>query len=218
MLRNKILLFTCFSLLLGFSSYVFAEDSEFKVKNGFYVGLLYVNNSIDGDFNDDSVYYSSTHVYNVPEADSGGGFGLILGSRFNKGAFEFGYQQSKHETHSAFVDVGDQDAEYNLVDMNFKFDVFAKGRLRPNIILGLGYTWLDIENNKTDGQTLSDERFTGWAANLGAGLAYFITPQWCINGALMYRWQSYGEIDGNELEDSTSGSGVCYNVGMAYTF
>lgn len=181
MLQKKITLCICFLLISGFSSYCFAEDSGFKVKDGFYLGLSYVNNSIDGDFNDDTFYYSSTHAYNVPDVDSGSGFGIALGMRKNKGAFELGYQRSSHETHSAFVDVGDQDATYNLVDFNIKFDVFAKNKFRPNILIGVGLTWLDIENNMTNGVTLSDETFNGLAANLGAGLAYYFTPQWRIN-------------------------------------
>ena len=102
---------------------------------------------------------------------------------------------------------------------SLRVDVFAKGRFRPNILLGFGYSWLNIENNKTDGVSLSDETFQeGMALNLGTGLAFYFNPRWFISGTLMNRWQSYGSIDGIPLDEDVSGSGASYAVGIAYTF
>ncbi len=150
--------------------------------------------------------------------DSGSGFGVIFGSRYTKGALELGYHRSTHDTNSLFVDIGKQDATYNLVDLNLKYDVFAKGKFRPNILLGVGYTWVTVNNSMTDGDNYSDETFTGGALNLGGGISYYLNPRWCINTEVIYRWQRYGRVEGVDLESALSGSGINYTVGIAYTF
>jgi hypothetical protein len=218
MSKRKIILCVCFVLFSTLSSYVYAEESSFSMKTGAYVALSWVHNSIGGDFDDSMFYYGTSALYNVPEVDSGTGFAIALGGKSEKGAIELSYQRSTHDTHTAFTDIGDQKAEYNVVDINFKIDVFAKNRIRPFILFGFGFPWLTIENNMTDGVTYSDEKFTGISGNIGVGIAFYFHPKWCLNGGLLYRWQSFSRIEGIKLDENVGGSGASYTFGIAYTF
>lgn len=216
--HTKKLIFIFFIFFSLITTNVFAGNRDFQAKEGFYIGLSYENNSLPGEFDDSSYYTSATYGYNVPDVDSGSGFGITFGSRLQKGAAELSYHRSNHDTDTQFIDIGKQDSTYNLVDINLKIDVFDQGKLKPNILLGLGYSWLNIDNSMTDGIHYSDETFTGFAGNLGTGLTYYFNPRLCINGEVIYRWQSYGHIEGEEIDENIGGGGINYTVGIAYTF
>jgi len=193
-----------------------AEEVVF-VRNGFYLGAMFVHNSMNGDFDNTSIYYTDTTIYDVPDVDSGSGYGIVGGWRGNSGSFEIGYTKTTHDTTSTFVDVGDE-AGYTAIDLNYKFDVLAHNRFRPYVLLRLGITYLSVEDSASEGRSLEDEQFTGFCFNGGIGMAYYLTPRVAAMGGLIYRWNRYGEVESVELDDSLSESALGATVGIAYTF
>ncbi|MBN2019632.1 MAG: porin family protein [Sedimentisphaerales bacterium] len=220
----KVIASICLILCVTVVSSVQAEDqtsdSGFTVKQGFYIGAMYVNNSMSGDFDDTVFYTSGSKVYDVPDVDNGTGFGIVLGARGKDGAFELSYQRTNHDTSSSFVDIGDSEATYNIIDLNFKFDVFARDRLRPYLLIGFGFPWLTIEDSMYDDDdgSYDDETFTGISFNLGAGLAYYLDPQWAITGGIIYRWNRFSSVEGKSLDDTLSEKALNLTFGVAYTF
>ena len=216
----------CLIWCLAVVSSVQAEDStkdsdkgsSFKVKEGTYIGVLFVNNKMSGDFDGSTFYTSPSKAYDVPDLDDGTGFGIVLGYRLKNGAIELDYQQTTHDTSSSFMDVGKQKATYHVIDLNLKFDVFARDRLRPYILVGLGFPWITITDSATDGSSYDDETFTGFALNAGIGLAYYFHPQWAITGGLVYRWNRFSSIDGKSLDNNLKEKALNLTVGIAYTF
>ena len=205
------------------ASVVYAQGSSY-VKEGAYLGVYFTDARMFGDFDNTVSYYGYDEIYEVPYVDDGTGFGVVLGARTEKGAVELGYQRTRHDT----ISLGGDEASYNIIDLNFKVDVFARDQVRPYILFGFGFPWLTIENGLAeldydyylDDYVLSfeDETFFGFALNAGAGLAYYFHPQWAVTGGVIYRWNWFTSAEGSDLDDNLLERAFCFNVGIAYTF
>ncbi len=218
-MRCKVVLTILFLMLWFPVSSLWAESSEFMLKEGVYIGAAVVHNTIGQDFDDSRYYYGNGNVNNVPEIDSAFGGGLFIGYRLENWAMEVSWQRVVHETHTVVTAMGDQDAVYNVVDLNIKVDVLARDRFRPFVLFGAGGTWLDIDNNRMyTGGVLTDETFEGWTVNVGGGAAYYFTPRWFLTGTVMYRWQHFKQVDNTQLSVDAMGSGMNVSLGLAYTF
>ena len=195
------------------------EKDTFKPKDGVYVTGSWINNTIGGDFDDSLLYTDGTTIYNVPDVDGGNGFGVTLGATWPAASVEIGYQRTMHDTDTILPGVGEQDAAFNAIDLNVKIHVIRESRFRPYVLLGFGIPWITIDNNmvNSDG-SLDDETFTGISGNVGGGLAFYLTEQIFINGQAMYRWSSFGSIEGNSLDDNVGASGPSFSLGLGYTF
>lgn len=217
---RKIVLGLCIFILSLIGSHTCAEESEFYVKEGFYIGGALVHNSIGEDFEGNTGYrYPATgQIAVVPSVDSDLGFGLFAGYRLEKWAFELSYQRVEHDTNNIFT--GRQDSDYNVIDFNVKFDVFPQGRFRPYVLVGIGAPWLNVDNVRTDnnGATWSNSTFKGYTVNGGLGMAYYFNQRWFLNAGAIYRWQHFRDIDGLHTSVDAMGSGINFSLGVAYTF
>lgn len=177
---------------------------------------------MSGDFDDTRFFVVPGKLFDVPEVDSGVGFGIVAGSRSGRLALELGYQRSSHDTHSSFVDMGEggeSTAAYNVIDLNFKIDLLTKYRFRPYILFGFGIPWITIEKSAvTAGGQFEDETFIGFNLNVGTGMAYYIRPQWALMGGIIYRWNRFSSVEGEDLETSLTENVIGLNAGIAYTF
>ena len=219
LLRRLVLGVWIFFMVTG-GSFVCAGESDFYFQKGVYVGGSLVHNSIGADFDGKTVYYyEAGSQYNVlPEVDSDFGFGLFIGYRLERWAMELSYQRVVHDTYS--VVTGNQNGEYNVIDLNVKVDIFPQGRFRPYALIGIGAPWFDIENNRTNdgGATWTDETFKGYSVNGGLGFAYYLNSRWFLTAGAMYRWQHFRDVDGLYMSVDGMGSGMNYSLGVAYTF
>ena len=208
------------------ASVVYAQGSSY-VKEGTYLGINLTDARMSGDFDNTVSYYGYDDVYDVPYVDDGTGFGVVLGARVPKGAVEFSYQRTRHDTISLLT-LSEGEATYNIIDLNFKLDVFARDQVRPYILFGFGFPWLTVENGHAELEydyyldeydySFDDETFFGFALNAGAGLAYYFHPQWAVTGGVIYRWNWFTSAEGSDLDDNLLEKAFCFNVGIAYTF
>jgi len=199
---------------------------EFRgVKDGYYLGAMFVYNQMSGDFDDSFMYESKDetdlNLFNVPDVDNGAGFGLCFGYRVDRFSFEVGYQSTSHETSTVIPEIGKADSIYNVVDLNFKIDIFAQGRFRPYLLIGGGIPWLTIENSRSpdDGVTWNkDVRYVGACLNAGVGVAYYFHPQWALTAGLIHRWNWFTGGDGAQLVGGLEERTLGLTTGLAYTF
>ena len=200
------------------TSSVDAQGSEY-VKEGTYLGVYLTNNQMFGDFDNTISYYAPGEILEVPYVDDGTGFGILLGARSSRGALELGFQRTRHDTIS-ILNMGESEASYSLIDMNFKVDVFARNRTRPYLLFGFGFPWLTIKDGLYDvySDSLGDATFFGFALNAGAGVAYYFRPQLAVTGGLIYRWNWFTSAEGSALEENILEKAFCFNIGIAYTF
>jgi hypothetical protein len=209
-------------LVIAMPSAAYAQDESsdggFSPKSGLYIGLSAVSNMMSGDFEDKEVLVGPGQVFGEPKIDDGAGFSLVLGIRGGSGALEFGYLQSRHDTKSILF--GESKATYHAVDFNLKFDVLAKDQIRPYVLLGFGFPWLNIENNKYRGyeDSLGDTTFTGFALNAGCGLAYYFHPQIALTGGVIYRFNWFSSAEGMDIDDSLLENVLGITAGIAFTF
>ena len=201
------------------------EETAAYVKPGFYVGASFVHNSLSGDFDDTMAPISlPSGTLDVPDVDSGPGFGVVLGARRQRFALELGYQRTTHDTSTSLAQLQDLgyasgDAAYNVVDLNLKVDVFTWDRLRPYVLVGAGVPWLTIDNNKLNNNSeVEDVTFVGWCLNVGAGVAYYFHPQWAVTGGAIYRWNWFTSGGDGGLPSDLEAQVLGFTVGVAYTF
>ena len=222
-MKNILTIIMLNLLFLVSASVVYAQGSSY-VKEGAYLGVYFTDARMFGDFDNTVSYYGYDEIYEVPYVDDGTGFGVVLGARTEKGAVELGYQRTRHDT----ISLGGDEASYNIIDLNFKVDVFARDQVRPYILFGFGFPWLTIENGLAELDydyylddyvfSFEDETFFGFALNAGAGLAYYFHPQWAVTGGVIYRWNWFTSAEGSDLDDNLLERAFCFNVGIAYTF
>lgn len=219
----RVAVWVCVIATLATESSIRAAEQG-DIKDGFYLGFSFIHNSMSGDFDDTIFIVTDSEAYDVPDVDSGTGFGIVAGWRRQKGAVEIGYQRTVHDTSSSFEDIGDSEASFNVVDLNLKFDIFAEAdffarhRIRPYLLLGMGIPWMTIEDSASDGDSYYDETFVGFGLNAGAGIAYYFHPQWAVTGGIIHRWNWFGSVEGESLDDSLAERAFGLTVGIAYTF
>lgn len=224
----------CLALCLIAACATRTKASEY-VKDGFYLGAMFAYNSMDGDFDDTyTITYDEesdrTDEFDVPDVDDGGGFGLVIGRRFDKISLEFGYQRTIQDTYSSLAEIdgeevtfliGDSEATYQVFDLNVKIDVFAQEKLRPYVLLGGGLCSLDIDDSRSEGPDQpwnKEAEYSGYCLNAGVGAAYYFHPQWAVTGGLIHRWNTFNHVKGARLEDNIHERALGFTVGIAYTF
>ena len=226
-------------LVVIMSSAVYAGDRDY-VKDGFYIGVSSIKTHLSGDFDGVSGAALPGEILYFPDMDNDAGFGFVLGGRGAGLALELGYQSSKHETSPIRLDTvegpiffNESEASYNSIDFNLKVEVFAQKRIRPYVLLGIGYSWLTIENGLFDYTddywsvepndedelkgSFDDAFFDAFHLNFGCGVAYYFHPQWAVTAGLMYQRNRFDSWD-ISLDDTLSEKAFCLSVGIAYTF
>lgn len=193
----------------------------FSIKDGTYIGAFVTLNQMSGDFDDTTFFSGGGEINDVPDVDNGSGLGVVLGFRVGrKMAIELGYQRSRHDASGDWY--GDGDATYNEIDLNIKFDVFARDRIRPYILFGLGIPWLTVEDGLYTSpygpEDVEDETFVGFGLNVGAGAAYYFRPDLALTGGVIYRWNRFSSVSGDSLSDALIEKALCFRIGVAYTF
>lgn len=220
----RVLVVSLVSLVVTASSVDAAEQEESYVKEGPYVGLSLVQNFMSGDFDDTGFFFirgsngDPNTVIDMPRVDDGMGFGVVVGWRLPTRSVELGYQRTMHDTSSAFVEFGENDAALNVVDLNVKFDVFAHKKFRPYVLLGAGIPWLTIEDSQVEGTTYHDATYAGVCLNGGVGVAYYIKPQWAVTGGLLYRHNWFTSVEEMGLPGNLIEHTIGVTLGVAYTF
>jgi len=205
--------------VVGITSSVLAEGN-FEAKNGFYVGLALHHNSIDGDFDGDTILVTSEDVSLVPEIDSAVGLGFLVGGRFDQVAMEISYIKSDHDAHFLGAE---GDAEFRLVSFDGKWFFMTDRRVQPYLQGGFTLDWIEVEDaSATFNLVVDNAEFFGVGLNAGGGVAFYLNPRVALTAGITYRLITYLTVEGAagdaSLEDNLSGSGLNFNTGLTFTF
>jgi opacity protein-like surface antigen len=205
--------------IIVFASPAAAEEENFRAKNGFYIGVGAAYNSLEGDFDGETILIGCCDIILVPKVDNGAGYKIVLGGRMSSSAAEISYIQSDHDV--TFLGAKGE-AELKMFNFDWKPFFLSSQRLQPFILLGVNFTEFILKDGSSDGFSVGDAKFNGIGLNLGGGIAYYFTSRIALNAGLTYRWISFGSAEGvgpNEsLADSLISNGVNLDTGLTFTF
>jgi hypothetical protein len=207
----------CFTTLIVFAAATSIVAEAGPAKDGYYIGVSSVSNAIEEEFDDTTFLTNGTMIVDIPKIKNGSGYGLYWGSRTGASAVEIDYITTEHNTTSSLL--GDSKATYTAIEVNGKLYFNTTSNVQPFFLYGIGLHLLTIKNNTITISGANDSDFTGGRSfNIGGGLAYYLTPQWFLSGAAVYRYGSLGKVEDLEIDGRLGDSGLSYSVSMAYVF
>jgi hypothetical protein len=140
--------------------------------SGFYFGLGYRTDQIEGGFDGQSVLAGETMLALVPRFEPGGGLEYSMSAFGTYGGCSVIYSEEKH----AAEWLGAKgDARLNDLAFDFRISLFPRLPIQPHVILGMGFKRLSVEGAAADllYETTDDAVYRGvsWDAGLGAALS-----------------------------------------------
>jgi len=162
-------------------------------KVGMYVAVAGLPNfSLDGVTFDGRTLYreiGGPEVAILPSLDTGPMFRIVTGFRARPAALELSYERRSHA--ATFLDIPGT-AAFNAFNVDAKIFFRTEDRIQPHIVVGFAFPWLTVHNgsfsNDTETAEVADANFTGPAANLEAGVTFFVTNRIGISGGYHYRY------------------------------
>lgn len=189
-------------------------------RSGFYFDVHGTWAQLGGDFDGNTLLVGSSDSIAVPDADSGLGFGIAAGHRWDRYALELAFTLTTHEGSIPGAPGGDVD--YGVLELNGRYFFRTEERLQPFVLGGIGIAVATLEDASTDGVRVGDADLTGLELGLGGGLEYFLGEHWSLGLRALYRFTSFDEAEGvasdsGSIDDSVDGSGMALVFGTAFT-
>ncbi|MBI5475795.1 MAG: hypothetical protein HY964_03555 [Ignavibacteriales bacterium] len=219
-------------------------------RQGLYVGLSLLSQKVGGDFKSNRILYimTSSQIGVVPTLDNVMGFGILAGGRFiledsyTLMAADLGYQLLQYKTGIHFILINNDavtiaggDASYNNLNLNFKGYPVRFKYFEPYILIGLSYSWLNIDKGSAQYgferignedriifSRISDVTYSGIGYSAGLGSAYYIHPRLALTMDVSLHVVNFKSLNGVagsvDIPIKLSGSGWIFNVGVSYCF
>ena len=197
-----------------------------KKENGFYLDTHIAFNSIGSGFDGESILVAADDVFAVPEFDSGIGFGLAVGFRFEELYTEFSFQRTTHN----FMFTGiDGDAVQSIWSLNFRRLFLKNSKLQPFLQIG----WMPIMPLRVkEGALLisqdinSDAIFLGGIGNFnaGGGVEFIVGSKLSTRFSILYKRARYVSVESSEenvaikLEDDINANDINMTLGIIFVF
>src|SRR5262245_41770546 len=174
--------------LLMFAAAARAQEIPGFAKNGLYVGGTAVPDfTLDGITFDGQTYYQEIggeEILILPRLDPKSTLRAVVGFRTTRGAFEVGYERTRHA--GTFLDFKDE-AEFHALNFDERIYVLTSGRVQPYGLLGLSLPWLTIKDGSFLEGGVADGSFRGFGINTEAGATVFPHPRVGISAGYRYR-------------------------------
>jgi hypothetical protein len=144
--------------------------------SGFYFGLGYRTDQIEGGFDGQSVLVGETMLALVPKLETGGGLEYSMSAFGTYGGCSVIYSEEKHD--AAWLGAKGE-AQLNDLAFDFRISLFPRLPVQPHVILGMGFKRLSVADAAADlfYERTDDAVYRGisWDAGLGASLS--VTPR-----------------------------------------
>jgi opacity protein-like surface antigen len=219
--RARFVIAVC---VLGLPVTAWSQEQSGFAKNGAYVALSGVPDfTLDGLTFDGSSYYRKVggdEILILPRLDAKTAVRGMVGFRNTRGAFEVGYEQTKHL--GTFMDATGE-ATFHAINFDERIFMLTRGRFQPYGLLGLSVPWLTVRDGSFLDPDVADGSFRGFGVNTEAGVTVFVHPRVGVNAGYRYRSMWFDSASG--VSDTaytlrprfreTSGSVA---IGAFYTF
>jgi hypothetical protein len=183
--------------LLGLPPAAWSQEQAAFAKNGAYVALSGVSDfTLDGLTFDGSTYYRKVdgdEILILPRLNAKPAVRGIVGVRTTRGAFEVGYEQTKHV--GTFRDLTGT-ATFHSINFDERIFFVTRGRLQPYGLLGLSLPWLTVTDGSFLNPDVADGSFRGFGVNTEAGVTLFVHPRVGVNAGYRYRVMWFDSASG----------------------
>jgi opacity protein-like surface antigen len=163
------------------------EHSSFA-KTGPYVAVGGVPDfTLDGLTFDGSTIYKKVggnEILILPRLKATTSVRGLVGFRSTRGAFEVGYEQTKHA--GTFLDMTGE-ATFHSINFDERIFFLTRGRIQPYGLLGLSLPWLTVKDGSFLDSEVADGSFRGFGVNSEAGVTVFVHPRVGVNAGYRYR-------------------------------
>ncbi len=197
-----------------------AQEGGFSPRKGFYFDVHGMWAQLGGDFDGDTVLLSSTgESIEIPDADSGVGFGLAFGHRWNRHAIELAFNQTRHDGAAPSLPGGD--ITYSAVDFDWRYFFRPEERLQPFFQAGFGFAFATLEDSSM-GTSVGDADLSGLELGLGGGAEYYLSERWSLGLRALYRQAFFDTAEGvdgdsGSIDESVDGGGLALVLGVSFT-
>ena len=205
------LVVACLLLVSGFSSCAVADG-------GFFVGAGYPKVDIGGDMDGSSFVAGGGSAEILPDQDDGTGIKYLIGYYFNGGIFEASWVETDHDGDWLGLET---DSRFRSLNLDILFPVIGEQQLHGQVILGVGFVSVKVEDGSSDGFREQDATFNGVDLRLGVGISYELSERFVLQGNLVRRIGSYDSVDGivdGDLSDDLDGDGTTLSFDLLYLF
>jgi hypothetical protein len=174
--------------VLGLPATAWSQEQSDFANDGAYVAFSGVSEfTLDGLTFDGSAYYQEIggdEIMILPRLDARTAVRGIFGFRTRRGAFEVGYEQTKHV--GTFLDMTGT-ATFHSINFDERIFFLTRGRLQPYGLVGLSVPWLTVKDGSFLDPDVADGSFRGVGVNTEAGVTVFVHPRVGINAGYRYR-------------------------------
>jgi hypothetical protein len=194
----RALFTTALSLsVLALAPAAWSQEQSAFAKNGAYVGVSGVPDfTLDGVTFDGLSYYQKIggeEILILPRLQPKTTVRGIFGVRSTRGAFEVGYEQTKHA--GTFMDRGGE-ATFHSLSFDERIFFLTRGRIQPYGLVGLSAPWLTVTDGSFLDTQVADARFRGFGLNTEAGVTVFPHPRVGISTGYRYRSMWFDHASG----------------------
>ena len=164
------------------------EQSGGFAKNGVYVAVSGVPNfTLDGLTFDGATMYQrddADEFLILPRLKAKTQVRALFGIRATRGAFEIGYEQTKHV--GTFMDLAGE-ATFHSLNFDERIYFLTRGHIQPYGLIGLSAPWLTVKDGSFFDLDVADATFRGFGVNTELGVSVFVHPRVGINAGYRYR-------------------------------
>ena len=184
-------------ILTGAAPALSQEAQHGYAKEGGYFGVTgLLGFTFDGHtFDGESAYVEvdGDEVMILPKLEKKNLYRVILGHRWEKGAFEVSYDRTKHDG----VFLGETgEATFQAVNFDGRFFMATQGPVQPHVLVGGSIPWLNIKDGSFLDPLVGDARFRGYGVNTEAGVTVFPHPKVGVSIGYSYRVMWFDRASG----------------------
>ena len=183
--------------ILALAPRAWSQETPSYAKNGVYVGVTGIPDfTLDGITFDGTSYYQKIggeEILILPKLQPKSSLRGLLGMRSKRGAFEIGYEQTRHA--GTFMDLSGE-AIFHSVNFDERIFFLTRGRIQPYGLLGLSLPWLTVKDGSVLDQDVADASFRGFGINTELGVTVFATPRIGVSTGYRYRSMWFDHASG----------------------
>lgn len=196
------------------------DGGGFSPRKGFYFDVHGMWAQLGGDFDGDTFLMGSTDSISIPDADSGVGFGLAFGHRWNRHAIELAFTQTQHDGSIPASSGGD--ITYDSLAFDWRYFFRPEERFQPFFQAGFGLALATLEDASSGGSGTGDADLSGLEIGLGGGAEYYLSECWSLGLRALYRQAFFDTAEGvdgdsGSIDESVDGGGLALVFGVAFT-